>query len=265
MKRILFLSIGLILGLGAMAQKDSVQVEYWESSGKKKMENHFRDGKKHGVCQRWYEDGQPMLKEEFEMGKIKAGTAYYRTPPGRILKLYEREYTDGINNYKMKEWHPNGQYKGVVEVVDGYRHGEENYFALDGKEYTKRYEHGELIEGMDVIRYKSDTKNYLYKRRYENKLVVEVHWEDYYPSDKKRKEEVYIDGSGGRDGTPHGTWVEWFENGNKMSEMIYEKGLPTGTWTWWYENGKKKSELRYENGSYVDGSMKEWDESGKEK
>jgi len=45
--------------------------------------------------------------------------------------------------------------------------------------------------------------------------------------------------------------VEWYENGQKMSENFYHNAISIGTATSWYENGQKKAENTYENGEEV--------------
>ena len=53
---------------------------------------------------------------------------------------------------------------------------------------------------------------------------------------------------------------EWYENGQKKSEVTFKDGKINGLVTYWYENGEKKSEGTYKNGRKI--SVKEWNEDG---
>jgi len=45
-----------------------------------------------------------------------------------------------------------------------------------------------------------------------------------------------------RDGTAHGPWWRWHDNGQKKAEGQFRDGEMYGTSRSWYENGQKKSE-----------------------
>ena len=53
----------------------------------------------------------------------------------------------------------------------------------------------------------------------------------------------------------------WSKDGQKESEINYEKGLQDGLSTSWYENGQKQSETNYKNGK-KDGLLTSWYENG---
>ena len=57
-----------------------------------------------------------------------------------------------------------------------------------------------------------------------------------------------------------GMLVEWYENGEKMSETPHEAGLREGVATGWYENGIKAFESTYFADEEV--GIKEWLETG---
>ena len=62
-----------------------------------------------------------------------------------------------------------------------------------------------------------------------------------------------------------GTWIWMHENGSRLGEQTYKDGSPDGVHTEWYENGQKKSEITY---AYQTGwtpiSEKYWNEDGSE-
>ena len=54
--------------------------------------------------------------------------------------------------------------------------------------------------------------------------------------------------------------VEYYENGNKMSERHYKDGNEDGVSTWCYEDGEKWKEITYEKGEKI--LVSYWNESG---
>ena len=59
----------------------------------------------------------------------------------------------------------------------------------------------------------------------------------------------------------HGSWVEWYINGQKHSEGEYVDGKRTGIWVWWHTNGQKMQEGKYWDG-IPSGTWAAWDEDG---
>lgn len=62
------------------------------------------------------------------------------------------------------------------------------------------------------------------------------------------------------DGTRHGPWTEWFEDGHVRRMGLYVNGVPEGRWLAWKEPGwwppwgphdYQKIELSYEHGTLV--------------
>jgi len=66
------------------------------------------------------------------------------------------------------------------------------------------------------------------------------------------------------DGKEEGLWTEWYESGNKLTEVNYKDGKMEGVGTLWYENGKKQTESNYKNGKH-NGLWKHWFENGQKK
>ncbi|MCF8304685.1 MAG: toxin-antitoxin system YwqK family antitoxin [Bacteroidales bacterium] len=58
------------------------------------------------------------------------------------------------------------------------------------------------------------------------------------------------------------TKTEYYDNGNKKSELTYNGGKLQGVATWWYANGEKKMESHYENGK-LEGKSIRWHKNGK--
>jgi len=62
------------------------------------------------------------------------------------------------------------------------------------------------------------------------------------------------------DGTKHGPWTEWHEDGHPRRIGLYVNGAPEGRWLvwtkppWWkrlWSDGYEKVELKYSNGTLV--------------
>ena len=50
------------------------------------------------------------------------------------------------------------------------------------------------------------------------------------------------------DGTKHGEFVDWWENGNKKSAGTYREGRREGQWTFFRESGEVDSRMEYRDG-----------------
>ena len=50
------------------------------------------------------------------------------------------------------------------------------------------------------------------------------------------------------DGTKHGQFVDWWENGNKKSAGTYSEGRREGVWTFFRETGEADSHIEYRDG-----------------
>ncbi|HNW99123.1 MAG TPA: toxin-antitoxin system YwqK family antitoxin [Bacteroidales bacterium] len=53
------------------------------------------------------------------------------------------------------------------------------------------------------------------------------------------------------------TKIEYWENGNKKSELLYFNGKLDGISTWWYESGEKQMECTYKN-NMLEGQSTRW-------
>jgi antitoxin component YwqK of YwqJK toxin-antitoxin module len=81
----------------------------------------------------------------------------------------------------------------------------------------------------------------------------------YYESGQKMSEGTW------KDGKEDGLWTWWHENGQKRSEVTYNKhGSPDGKATWYYENGQKMMEGTFKDGELIESTSTLWDEDGNE-
>jgi antitoxin component YwqK of YwqJK toxin-antitoxin module len=67
-----------------------------------------------------------------------------------------------------------------------------------------------------------------------------------------------------KDGLPHGMFVHWDEQGQKIEEGKYKSGQRDGLYTFWYGNGQKHQERNYVDGVWV-GPTTVWYENGQKK
>ncbi len=68
---------------------------------------------------------------------------------------------------------------------------------------------------------------------------------------------------GFREGKKHGLHTEWYHNGGKKFEKLYDDDVATGIWKFWYPSGALQREERYRNGE-PDGPATEHQDTGGE-
>lgn len=68
----------------------------------------------------------------------------------------------------------------------------------------------------------------------------------YFPGKKK-----YVEKQFDETGQPEGTWISWYENGNKNSQGTYVDGEWHGVYKVWYPNGRLHYTGQYEHGARV--------------
>ena len=177
---------------------------------------------------------------------VQYGDKMYKTDDdrpytGRVFDLYKSN-----GNKKVK-----GYYK------DGFRHGDWSYYTEigDGKyevEYTAGLYNvavftdnlGTDYTGSPITGETKQDITYLFQR------------EDKYDFSKYPMIFGTI-----KDGEPDGLTTNWYENGQKSSEVTYKDDNKDGKWTEWYSNGQKKDEGTFK-GSIKDGKWIGWNENG---
>ena len=81
---------------------------------------------------------------------------------------------------------------------------------------------------------------------------------EYYDNGNKMSEESF------KCGVRNGVSTHWYEDGIKKSEIHYKDGELHGVSTQWYANGQKESEYHHQYGDPM-GVWKEWHEDGSRK
>jgi antitoxin component YwqK of YwqJK toxin-antitoxin module len=156
----------------------------------------------------------------------------------------------------IEENHPeNGLFKVYWKDVTGIRTGGATLDPDEGVglRYEWYYKDGKRAEGISRG-WDSDGK--LRSLRTYNDMASRVHFE-WYENGQKVSEVNYKDDK--EDGLR--TW--WFDNGHKKEEVTYKYGKPVGTHIKWYKNGQKRSEENYKNGKF-NGLSTYWTIDGKE-
>ena len=217
--------------------------------GTKKQRAMFINGKEHGECSGWYENGQIHYRYQCREGK-QHGKAIQWSRFGK--KKQEAFFEDGKLNGKWIQWHENGRKKEEIEYVQGQKHGKWSVWYENG---TLKYQgafndwkyHGTFIDW-----HESGRKEF---ERSADMGKPEGKWTKWYPDGTKKAEGEWL-----RE-RPHGTWSEYYENG-KLKEIIHFKnGKRHGPWVQWYANGNKKFAGEWNDGE-ISGQWSAWSSAG---
>ena len=186
-------------------------VTYYEN-GKKKSEEHYKDGNLDGPVTEWYKNGQKEWEAQYKNDKPDGlWTAWHENGKKKL----ERHFRDG-RLVSASAWKWNGDPCPITKVVDG-----------SGKA-ASWHENGQKYWGGQ---YKNGERDGLFTKWYEN---GQKEWEHHY-----------------NNGKWDGLVTSWYTNGQKQSEIQFKDGKLEGLSTWWHENGKKWSEIQYKDGHEV--------------
>ncbi len=108
------------------------------------------------------------------------------------------------------EYHPNGQVKSKIPLVNGKRHGLETVWRENGTKKEETPWDGGKRHGIYTEWDKNGHKD----------------WQTTW-----------------RNGNQHGLETVWNKNGAKWYEITWNAGARQGVESWWWENGKKKGEV----------------------
>ena len=81
---------------------------------------------------------------------------------------------------------------------------------------------------------------------------------EFYENGQKKSEVNY------KDGRVDGLSVYWYENGQKKLERNWKDDKQDGLWVVWYKNGQKQQEENYKEGKW-DGLSVHWYENGQKR
>jgi len=213
------------------------------------------------------------------------GMEFYDNGEPKYIKTY-KESKGKLELVKLVSWHRNGQKEAEGTFKDG---------KLDGK-HTSWYENGQkLLKGTfkdgkedGLWTYYTEVGNGKYEVTFKAGIYTTAVFTDSLGidytgmpiTDEPEQDGIILfqDDEGGeydfskfpkvfatvKDGKPKGLIIEWYENGQKESEVTFKDGEQDGLWTEWRENGQKKEEKTYKDGE-LDGLLTYWYENGQKK
>ena len=198
--------------------KQGEEIEYYESTGTEKSILVYENGQKQNKIQ-YYETGEPLSRlsynlnfpDGFELGYYKTGE-----------KLFVRSYKQILSE--------EGNVIGLTSHEEGrYKSGE--------KKWNKQYSQNKLIEGEShKTFYNSGKMESVFTINDKGKPISEIGYYDTtidsITAGGKKYERGYLDE------LIHGEEMGYYENGDKKSTVVYEKGLKEGLETFYLKNGK---------------------------
>jgi antitoxin component YwqK of YwqJK toxin-antitoxin module len=94
--------------------------ESWYDNGKKENVKTWVNHKPSGLCQAWYRNGKPKLREEYNDRGEKNGIWQEWWPHNKIKSIVE--YKDGINDGLYEKREENGNTVDRCNYINGLRH-----------------------------------------------------------------------------------------------------------------------------------------------
>mgnify|MGYP000223978526 CR=1 FL=1 len=110
-------------------KKEGRWKSYYHSTGKKKYDLNFKDGKPDGINTEWYENGQKTYEGTHKDGKQDGlWTEWYDNGQ----KKYEGTFKDGKRDGKCTGWYEDGKKEEEGTFKDSIRDGKWTYYNEDG-------------------------------------------------------------------------------------------------------------------------------------
>ena len=115
----------------------------FHDNGQKALEANLKDGKMHGLFNRWYENGQKESETNYKNGKPHGlWILWYKNGQ----KWIEGNNKDGKLDGLVTTWYENGQKQAEENHKDGKFHGLVIGYREDGTESSRQtYKDGELV------------------------------------------------------------------------------------------------------------------------
>lgn len=256
----------------------------WFGEGKKATEGAYSGGEKTGVWKEWSEDGQLRTETEFDFD-LKEGLYKRYHLNGEVAA--EGEYSGGKEDGPWIRYHKNGRKSEEGDMLEGKKEGKWSFWTPKGKlEKTVIFKQGIEQSSLDGDGAGSAPKLQVVdpvgeggredKRCTDGALLFgspppsghkiwcekggQKHgtWEQWWEEGNRWIKGQYAHGS------KSGEWVEWYDNGHKTSVGSYVQGKEHGVWVYWFANGKKRAEGAFHHGKKT-GVWKEWHMDGRQK
>ena len=245
------------------------------------LQKHAGDGRV-SRAEHFYPEGALMAMGKY-VGQEKDSTWNYYTADGKLRKV--ERFTQGKLNGEQVTYYPEGQVAEREERVDGLLHGSvKSWFANGNPKSEAAYVKGEP-EGRMTFWYPDG------KKEIEGTAVNgdrDGTWMYYNPDGTVQLQALYAKGTLVKEKKENGTFKEYYDDEQLMSEVTYKKGKREGKFTEYHDNGTwtlktqeadpqfggpndvervlqgqtKKREGTYVN-DLLEGEVKEYDEKGK--
>ncbi len=213
---------------------DGIQ-KYFDEKGNLIEEKSFKNGKVDGTRTAYYQNGQISAKENYKDGVLNGiGTSYYVNGG----KQCEVNFINGEREGKLTCIYPNGSKKAEGTYSKG---------KLNGA-YLSYNEVGDLIESYNCINDIIDGK---YVEYYDGKVLkseavyangkILGSFKSYYSNSALEKENTYEGGKIKKS-------VNYFSNGKKSTESIYNDKEEMETYSYYDSDGNKYFEEKYKSG-----------------
>lgn len=210
---------------------DGEQKEY-KNPGQLSYSYHYKDNKKHGLCEEWFDDGKKKNSVEYA-GGYRKGKCYYWAYNGRLT------FDGQMDTATVRK--SNGSL-AVEEVKTGYCRSFSNATGLVTEEGL--YQKGKR-EGLHKKYYETGkTESEIV---YHDDLVAGKVMQWYKNGQLRLSAEQYADRETRYKVRYEGPFEEYDENGHPKSKGNYKNGKKTGPWKHW--SGETLTvEEEYDNG-----------------
>jgi antitoxin component YwqK of YwqJK toxin-antitoxin module len=254
---LIFFTFLFLQGFGQINQNDSDGKKHglWEKqyeNGEIQYRGKFEHGVPVGTFQRYYDDGSLQAEIEYRSSTENYAILYY---PEIEVKMAEGKYIDQERDSVWTFYSEEGVLNSKETYLDGDKEGSTEIY----------YQDGSISERM---MFKNDVKNGLWEQYFNNgnpKLKAHVvdgvkydgQYTTYYPDGIKLQEGKYVDGK------KESSWYLFNEDGSVHIIYVYrgdkiEEEFPkNGTFEMFWPNDIQRSEYTYKNGKR-DGKFKEW-------
>lgn len=200
------------LGIGLMtgSYRDGIKDGLWQTLntiGQPIMIGHFKEGKKHGQFEQWYDDGETRHRE--------------------LIATFDQDKY--VNDYK--EWYENGKKSIVGYYIGGKEQGRYTEWHESGKKALR----AKYINGKPDGWYREwhDNGKKALKIKFEDGKV-NGKWTQWYRNGNKEMRLKYING------IPRGRAKFWFEDGTLRGEGIVKSEVVGGGWILEDAGGNKR-------------------------
>lgn len=208
----------------------------------------FDNGELTGLWQYYYENGEPSHEIDYidkTISKIMnawdlTGEQLVSNGNGNFKAFFdntsisqEGKLEFGKRVGEWKTYFPDGKLKEVGDYMLGVFHlksawnQEEEQMVKNGiGEYVSYF----------------DSSSYIYEKGLFKNGLKNGYWEIRYPNTILQQQELFFD-----DGKLNGRNVNYYNNGNLMSEGTFDEDKKVGEWKWYYESGQLQCTVKYED------------------